>query len=128
MLKKRLGVEAIEKGSRIGGRLATNFKIPSTLVIPESCERIGNCAFYYCQKLKEVVISGSVKEINIDAFYNCTNLRKAIISRGVEVIGSNTFYNCEKAVIILEKARNEFEYIGTGAFRGCRDVKEEIRG
>lgn len=128
MLKKRLGLEAIERDWNLHYYLSNHyFKIPSTLIISDSCEKIGKFAFYECNRLKEVVISGSVKKINVDAFYNCTSLRKAIISRGVEWIGSNTFYNCEKAVIILEKARSEFEYIGTGAFMDCKDVKEEVR-
>jgi len=128
MLKKRLGIEAIERDWNVIFKSNHYFKIPSTLIISDSCEKIGKFAFYECDKLKEVVISGSVKKINIDAFYNCTNLRKAIISRGVEWIGSNTFYNCEKAVIILRKPESEFKEIGRWAFRGCRDVKEEIRG
>lgn len=127
MLKKRLGIEAIERDWNLHYYLSNHyFKIPSTLIISESCEKIGKFAFYECDRLKEVVISGSVKKINVDAFYNCTSLRQVVISRSVERIGISAFYNCEKAVIILEKAKKEFEYIGSEAFRGCRDVKEEV--
>ena len=47
MLKKRLGLEAIERDNSFTGGVSvkTYFKIPSTLIIPEGCEKIGAGAF-----------------------------------------------------------------------------------
>ena len=68
MLKKKLGLNAIEESWFIGGRLAISFKIPSTLIIPEGCERIGVNVLYGCRKLREVIIPKSVERIGIGAF------------------------------------------------------------
>ena len=127
MLKKKLGIEAIERNWNLHYHLSNHyFKIPSILVIPEGCEKIGNFAFYECNRLKEVVISMNVKKINFGAFYNCISLRKVVIPSSVEVIGSNVFYNCGAAVIILKKPKSEFKFIALDAFYDCRDVKEEV--
>ena len=150
MLKKRLGLEAIETDWYSDVNLTNYFKIPSTLIIPEGCNRIGKCAFWRCEKLREVVIPESVKDIGNTAFNNCKKLENVIISEGVESIrhfafseckslekveipksvkeiGSYAFYDCEKTIIILQKPKNEFNEIQIQAFSGCKDVKEETR-
>lgn len=100
MLKKKLGIEVIEKD----GCKRTWFKIPSLLIIPEGCKRIGWRSFWGCKKLKKV-----------------------IIPKSVEVIKNYVFVGCEKATIILRKPKSEFKEIARSAFNGCRYVKEEIR-
>ena len=99
MLKKRLGIEAIESD----WSLYRYFKIPSTLIIPEGCEKITNWAFYDCSWLEKVVISGSVK-----------------------VIGDCAFNKCKNATIILRKPRRKFKKIAKNTFYSVRDVKEEV--
>lgn len=128
MLKKRLGINAIEKSWFVGGRLATNFKIPSTLNIPEGCESIGLNVFYGCWRLREVIIPDSVKVIGIGAFWDCWKLREVIVPGNVDEIGAAAFKGCKRAIIILKKPRYQFINIGERAFDGCRHVKEEIRG
>ena len=86
MLKKKLGLNAIEKGWYVGGRLTTNFKIPSTLIIPEGCEKIGLNVFYGCWRLREVIIPNSVKVIEIGAFWCCKRLEKVTIPKSVNKI------------------------------------------
>ena len=105
MLRKKLGIEGIEIDwiDRFGS-IRNYFKIPSTLVIPKGCEKIGRYAFLCCDMLEKVVIPESVDEISGEAFCHCY-----------------------KATIILQKPRNKFEYFGTYAFVGCKDVKVEIR-
>ena len=90
MLKKRLGIEAIEKYNC----LDSYYKISSTLIIPESCKRIGGLAFYKCERLREVIIPESVEGIGISAFENCWT-----------------------AAIILRKPKNKYK-IGPYAFWG----------
>ena len=105
MLKKKLGIEAIEKDWYSDINLTDHFKIPSPLIIPENVERIGIDAFCCYRKLKKVVIPSSVKWIRDYAFWGC-----------------------EKAVIILKKPKSEFKFIALNAFQICKDVKEEVRG
>ena len=48
MLKKRLGLEAIERNNSFSGgvNVETYFKISPTLIIPEGCVKIGEGAFW----------------------------------------------------------------------------------
>ena len=76
MLRKKLGVEAIEAEKTIWS-LRGYFKIPSTLIIPEGCKRIGSSAFNGCSGLREVIIPKSVDVIRDGAFENCNKLKKS---------------------------------------------------
>ena len=129
MLKKRLGVEAIEREWNLHYHLSNHyFKIPSTLIIPESCEKIGFAAFRGCKELKKVVIPESVEEIGYCAFRNCTCLEEVVIPGSVEWIVDRSFEGCIDAVVILGKPRSEFKFIGRyRVFDDVKDVKEEIR-
>lgn len=47
MLKKRLGAEAIEMGWPDDDcNLEDYYKVPSSLIIPEGCEKVGRRVFY----------------------------------------------------------------------------------
>lgn len=145
MLKKRLGAEGIEKVWN-EDHISYYYKIPSSLIIPEGCVKVGDCAFLECRRLKKVSIPGSVKKINYGAFWGCCKLREVIIPEGVVKIGNYAFYKCEElkeavipesvndignfafggcpvADIILHKPWSKFEFIATNAFLGCKDVK-----
>ena len=148
MLKKKLGVEAIERDwARVIYSTKRIFKIPTTLIIPEGCRRIGKSAFWKC-KIKEVVIPEGVvvieyrafedcwelKKVNIPegcekikewAFYDCESLKKVIIPGSVEVIGDYAFCDCKVAEITVEKPESK-RYISSTAFLDCRDVEEEV--
>jgi len=100
MLKKRLGVEGIEKDWWSNENLINYFKIPSPLIIPDGCEKIGRYAFCNCWKLKKVIIPKSVK-----------------------IIGDCAFYHCHTATIILKKPKRKFRYFGDCAYLGCSKVR-----
>lgn len=147
MLKKRLGAEAIERSWPDDDcSLEDYYKVPSTLIIPEGCVRIGHRVFTNCTSLKEVIISEGCKSIGIEsfsgcrkleklviregvtvieisAFSDCKELREVIIPESVEMIGSFAFKDCWNAEIIVGKPESEFEYFGYGAFDGCKRVK-----
>ena len=123
MLKKRLGIEAIEKGWPNSNKwLSDYFKIPSPLIIPDSVEKIGDFAFSYCNNLKEVVIPDGVERIGYKAFEGCKELEKVIVPKSVKFIGDCAFNRCEKATIILQKPRRKFKFIGNCAFYRCESV------
>lgn len=100
MLKKRLGIDAIERNWE-NNCINDYFKLPSTLIIPEGCWWIGYRAFWGCVRLEKVVISKSVKDIGSFAFYGCKNARVFI--------------------------KNKNTTMGVCVFADCRDVKEKIR-
>lgn len=127
MLKKKLGIEVIERNWGWGKNLTNHFKIPSTLIIPEGCARVGRGVLEGCDWLKKVVISEGVLWIRGYAFWKCKKLEEVIISESVEKIGYEAFRECKNATIILKKKEEDFEKIGSYAFWKCKDVKEEIR-
>ena len=120
MLKKRLGVEAIETVDF----LRRYYKIPPTLTIPEGCKKVGCFAFYCCTRLKKVSIPGSVVVIDINAFSHCKSIEKIEIPKSVEKIREQAFNGCYnlREVVIPENVE-----IGVYAFAGCKYVEEEIR-
>ena len=151
MLKKKFGLEAIERDwARVIYSTKGIFKIPSTLIIPEGCVKIGNYALYEsemlkrviisegveeigdfafcnCWRLEKVVIPESIKKIMDYAFYDCEKLREAIIPVSVEFIGDYAFEDCYNVTIILKKPESEFMNIGNSAFKKCKNVKEEVK-
>lgn len=102
MLKKRLGIEAIERDWSLMSKSYYYYKIPTALIIPEGCVRIGRFVFWRWEKLRKVEIPKSVEEI-----------------------GYRAFGYCENAKIILEKPMREFKSIGYNAFHNLMYVKEK---
>lgn len=125
MLKKRIGIEAIEVGW--GSRITDYFKVPSTLIILPGCEKIEYCTFLSCKNLKKVVIPESVVEIGGRAFRGCIRLKEVVIPKSMERIGDFAFRGCYNATIILKKPKRELKFLGLAAFDGCGYVKEETR-
>lgn len=152
MLKKRLGIEGIEKGRFWGYRIPI-FKVSPIFIIPEGCECIGYHAFDECMNLREVIIPESVVRIESGGFADCKNLRKVDIPESVKEIGDyafagcirlekikvpkdvkelgeGSFYCCMDAEIILQRPWKEFKSIGSHTFgfsKGVSYVKEETR-
>ena len=127
MLKKKLGAEAIEMDWGSEKDIKDCFKISSTLIIPENCEKTGFAVFMSCNKiLKEVIFLDGCKEIGDSAFMYCTNLRKVIIPKSVERVCNSAFYKCEDTEIILKKPKKDYE-LEPYAFEYCKNVKEETR-
>ena len=97
MLKKKLGIEAIEVNWSVRHNcLIDYFKIPSTLIIPEGCDHIGDYAFWSYNELKEVIIPKSVVEIGYKAFFECRELEEVEILGSVRAIGKSSFERCVK--------------------------------
>lgn len=97
MLKKRLGVESIERNwSCMVENLTNYYKIPSTLNIPERCVRIGSWAFWCCGELEEVIMSDGIEEIGEGAFAGCWNLESedVVIPESVKEVGDMAFSGC----------------------------------
>lgn len=130
MLKKRLGIEAIEMNWE-SEYVYYYYKIPTTIIIPESVEVIGRGVFEGCDRIEKVEIPKNIVEIGSWAFDGCEKLEKIIIPRSVKHIGFCAFRGCCNADIIVEMSKNEFEfkYI-PGLFVSCKSVEyveEETR-
>lgn len=79
-------------------------------------------AFYNCQSLVSVVISGSVKFIGPGAFEDCANLAHAVIEHGPRMVQSDAFRGC-RSLRTLELP-NTLEQIDGNAFNGCVELRE----
>ena len=149
MLKKRIGIEAIEKD----WSLRKYFKIPTSLIIPEGCGNVGTWTFYFCDNIEKVVIPKSVRWIGEGAFEWCRSLKEVEISNGCKRIGARVFAGCMKieeivipesvvrieegafstcfrtdVVIINKSSEKDFKYLGYRALNDCfmvSYVKEE---
>ena len=62
--------------------------------IPNSVERIGGAAFYYCSSLTSVTIGNGVELIQSYSFAGCSRLTSVTIGNGVERIWSYIFSGC----------------------------------
>ena len=125
MLKKKLGIHAIERDWDVISRPYNYYKIPSTLIIPEGVERIGKNAFYKYEELEKVEIPGSVNTIRGNAFRGCRKLGKVVIPGNVEKIGEFAFWECKNAEIKLMKLKKKSRRIGPCAFKGCKKLIRE---
>lgn len=71
-----------------------------TVTIPAEVRKIGEKAFYQCQKLEGVVFaSGSqCTEIGAKAFYRCYGLTELVLPDSVGIINEDAFFQCEALV------------------------------
>jgi len=91
MLKKRPGTEAIERNwSSVEKLVYCYFKIPSTLIIPEGCVKVGGRAFWRCDRLKKVIIPEGVERIGLAAFEGCPRLEEVEIPKSVKYVEEET--------------------------------------
>ena len=121
MLKKKLGINAIEKDwiDRVGS-VKNYFKVPPTLIVPEGCKRIGKWALYNCRKLEKVVIPKSVCKIYDYAFAACGNIRE--IEFFGKRVGYSSFRDCYSLVSIIFS--ENIKAINGQAFWSCSKLEK----
>lgn len=119
----------------------------TTVIIPDSIIRIGECAFSGCSNLISLVVSedsnnmmlqsyragltsivfpSSLTTINDMTFKDCRSLKKIIIPPHLTRIGKAAFFECrglEELVI-----PNTVTQIGEYAFWGCANLKHLVVG
>ena len=73
-----------------------NSAVPSILwsVLVTGDSDIGDRAFYGCNRLTNIVLSGKIERIGTAAFYNCTGLTDIEIPSTVTSIGGKAFSGC----------------------------------
>ena len=90
---------------------------PVSVTIPTSVKSIGDCAFYGCSGLTDVMIPDSVTKIGQRAFNKCSILKSVTIPDGVTSIGASTFYHCDGLTNVTIGAG--VTSIGASAFQYC---------
>ncbi|MGN0482527.1 MAG: leucine-rich repeat domain-containing protein [Lachnospiraceae bacterium] len=54
------------------------------ILLPETVEKIGHCAFYNCTELKQITMGKQTAEFDSDAFLNCKNLHRVCLRSSVK--------------------------------------------
>lgn len=129
----------------VGNGAFFNSNLLNSIVLPNTIEEIGNCAFQGCTALtsinlslndplnrigyaafrdcsilQHIIIPDKVSEIGAYSFYGCTKLEDIIIPNNILLIGEYTFYNCTalKDVTMPQTV----ETIGDYAFYSCTNL------
>ena len=84
------------------------------LTLPEGVISIGEYAFAYCGKLKEITLPKGVKQILPNTFSYCNSLEKVTLPQGFTHIGDSTFVGCRRLKEI--NFPTSLTYIGKKSF------------
>lgn len=92
----------------------------TSIILPNSINKIGSYAFQDCWLLKSVILPNNITRIPLCAFDGCTNLTDVIIPNSVTSIGESAFGNCSSLTnIIIPDAVTD---IGMEAFYDCNSI------
>ncbi len=95
----------------------------NTSTMPESgIEKIGNGAFYNCDKLENIIIPNGVKKIGSKAFDSCTGIKTVTFPDGLESVGENAFNECKNLEAVVFGAG--LKELGDYAFYKCENISE----
>lgn len=97
----------------------------TSAVFPESVERVMCRAFYGCEELMSVSMSGSLEAVEDEAFRMCTSLSSPDLD-GVQFIGFEAFRDCHAIVSIV--IPDSVGFMGDGAFYICTSAKDVTVG
>jgi len=86
---------------------------------------IGNYAFGWCFSLKSVGFTPGLTTIGEGAFYYCRILETVYLPAGLTSVGEDAFCLCQ-SLQVAELACSHLEEIPTGMFSGCTSLKELI--
>ena len=87
------------------------------VVVEDGITRIGDYAFYTCERLSGVTLPDSLISIGQCAFQKCYNLRELTLPPALSEIGDGAFYGCTMPGVTLP---DSLVSIGSEAFRLCR--------
>ena len=94
------------------------------ITIPSTVVEIGEFAFLYCRRLREVVLNDGLKKIGRGVFKDCKNLRNVVLNEGLKMIRNGTFQNCPSLELItLPSTVND---VDQNAFYMCTSLREVV--
>ena len=95
-----------------------------SVIIKNGVTKIGDYAFFGCDKPTSVWIPDSVVSIGQSAFFGCKGLEKVTIPEGVTSLGNSAFNRCSSISTI--EISSSVESIGSMAFSNCTSLKDFI--
>lgn len=95
--------------------------------IPESYDgspitKLDDALFYENNTIEKVIMANTIQTIGRCAFYGCLNLQEIIFSANIIVIQEKAFYNCSKITEIM--LPNKVQSIGEYVFGECTSLKK----
>lgn len=92
------------------------------IVLPSGVETIGEWAFAKCFSAKRIVLGDGLIQIENHAFLKCRNAREVSIPGSCKTIGTSAFYQC---ISLAELTLGEgVEKLEKGAFEECTALRE----
>ena len=110
------------------GQLVKYLGSGDAAVIPNEVKVIGESAFAYNSKLKNVVIPNGVKEIGVSAFAECSALEAVKLPKSVELVDDGAFSNCSKLSELTIEGNTVFGNIVFFECLGLRDENIHVTG
>ena len=94
-----------------------------TVILPTSLESIGDYAFYSCDGLTSINLSGCIglATIGKDAFNSCSTLKEIILPETLTTIKASAFYGCTSLESIT--LPEGLTTIGINAFTNCTSLE-----
>lgn len=93
-----------------------------TIILEDSVEEIGNCAFVDCTSIKEVVMSPNIRIVGDAAFKGCTSLTELVLPNLITEVGESALEGCTSLVEI--ELPGNLTVLGNSAFRDCKSLIE----
>ena len=122
--KKFFNADGYQVGTASGGSdedyIAMIERTTAVTSLPSTVTKIGDYAFYYCDKLALTSLPSGVTRIGDRAFFNCTKLALTSLPSGVTYIGVYAFYYCTN--ISLSSLPSGITTISTSAFQHCHNA------
>ncbi len=94
----------------------------TSIYFPKSLKKIGRCAFFRQQYIKNIFFQEGIEEIEEMAFDQCCSLENVYFPKSLKKIDPGAFYKCESMEHISLK--NGLKEIGEQAFADCLKLEE----
>lgn len=108
------------KGLKIIGDGAFSACSLSSVLLPESVEKLGAESFLNCNNLETIEIKAPLIEIEPHLFEWCSSLKNVVLPETVRIIGECAFSNCQSLSALNIPASVGF--IGNYSFLGCSNL------
>ena len=97
----------------------------SSTKVPSSVKSIGDCAFYGCGLIEELVIPEGVKKIDHEAFGGCSSLKSVSLPESLIELGANVFIGCNSLTSIVIP-KNVIKIHKDNIFAGCNNLTSVV--
>ena len=92
------------------------------ITILNTCQTLGNYAFFECESLKEITLPKGLTSIGVRAFYGCISLWSIELPDTVTTIREAAFFGCDALTTV--DFGNALTSVGINAFYNCDSLTE----